>query len=136
MATLIRSARHKKPYTVSEMTQKDFFDFRHMASMVKNFELTSDNHKVHWNSIKTLKLSFESPNQFQFQTDYSGDSFTVDLFHRSRHTVPNPSAIVLGQLRTECVPIPRAKYIDLVSLFQNNIIPRAHHAFYLLLQHE
>jgi len=32
--------------------------------------------------------------------------------------------------------IPKAKYLDIVSLCQANIIPRAHHPLYILLPNE
>ncbi|WAR30782.1 hypothetical protein MAR_033324, partial [Mya arenaria] len=134
-ATLVRSARNKNPYIVTEMTLRDFYDFKGLAGNVKNFEVTTDSQKVIWNSIKILQLNSAKQHQFQYQTDYEGDTFTVDLFYRSRHSIPKPGNIPLQQLRSQSVPIPKLKYMDLVGLCQSNIIPRAHHAFYLILPH-
>ncbi|WAR13960.1 hypothetical protein MAR_004065 [Mya arenaria] len=124
-ATLVRSARNKNPYIVTEMTLRDFYDFKGLA----------DSRKVIWNSIKILQLNSAKQHQFQYQTDYEGDTFTVELFYRSRHSIPKPGNIPLQKLRSQSVPIPKLKYMDLVGLCQSNIIPRAHHAFYLILPH-
>jgi hypothetical protein len=135
-AAVIRTARHKHPYSVTEMIPQDFIDFKNLASKIKNFEINTDNEKVKWNSIKILKLSNSSPNQFQYQTDYDGPVYTVDLFNRSRHSLPNIRQLDLLSIRNQLIPIQRAKYLDLLSLCQTNIIPKAYHSFYLLLPYE
>ena len=135
-ATIVRSARQKKPYIVTEMTLKDFSNFKQLSTNIKNFEKTTEGHKVSWNSIKILKLDAKTPNKFQYQTDYEGHQFEVDLFQSTRHAIPNAKTLRLQQLRSENPPITKAKYLDLVSLCQANIVPRAHHPFYILLPNE
>ena len=135
-ATLIRTACHKNPYTVHQMTLRDFLDFKKLSGQIRNFDLNTENEKVYWNAIKVLKIHSSSPDYFQYKTDHDGPDFTVNLFHRSRSSNPDPKQIQISQLRDEFLPIAKAKFLDLVDLCQNNIIPRAHHAFYLLLPHD
>lgn len=118
------------------MTLLDFFDFKDLASKLKNFELSTDNQKIHWNSIKTISICSENPNSFEFQTEYGSVKHTVDLFYRSRYSTPCPADLDLTQLRDERPTIPRPKYLDLVSLCKSNIIPRAHQPFYIFLPHD
>ena len=104
-ATLIRTACHKNPYTVHQMTLRDFLDFKKLSGQIRNFDLNTENEKVYWNAIKVLKIHSSSPDYFQYKTDHDGPDFTVNLFHRSRSSNPDPKQIQISQLRDEFLPI-------------------------------
>ena len=38
-ATLISTACHKNPYTVHQMTLRDFLDFKNLSGQIRNFDL-------------------------------------------------------------------------------------------------
>ncbi|XP_052215260.1 uncharacterized protein LOC127833824 isoform X1 [Dreissena polymorpha] len=138
-SAVVRTARREQPYIVKEMGPTDFFDFKAISVQLKNFHLNENNEKVDWHSIQLLKLNSESPNKFDYQTDYDGLVKSVDLFKRLRSScgdVPNPCQIMLSVLHTELIPLGRDKYVDLVHLCSKGIIPRVHHPFYLLLPHQ
>lgn len=46
-ASVIRSACRKNPYNVKEMDLPDFFNFKSVSKVLKNFDLDSDRNKVY-----------------------------------------------------------------------------------------
>jgi hypothetical protein len=128
-AAIIRSARPVKPYFVNEMSLADFFDFKSLASKIKNFHFNTENEKIYWGSIKVLNLTIHAPNQFSYQCDYDGEIFHCNLFHKSRQTPPSPLSIKLEQLRENFIPIPQAKYADLLFLCKKQSIPMGTSSF-------
>ena len=137
-ASVMRSARPKRPYIVHELSHADFYDFKNLAQLIKNFDNNSENTKVYWQKIKVLTLTAEFPNQYQYQTDYDGKVFVVDLFEKLRlRDIPLPTRINLQPLnKGDSHQVSKDKYHDLLKLCQKQIIPRVHHSFYLLLPHE
>ena len=135
-AATIRTARPSRPYIVHELNVHDFYHFKELSQKLKNFEMNTDNEKVYWNSIRTITFRSESPNQFEYQTDYDGPNYTVDLLKKQRSKIPKPASISLTHLREDGIQIPRAKYVDLLRLCTSNIIPSVHHPFFLLLPHD
>ena len=68
----------------------DFYNFKSLALKIKNFQMNTKNSKVYWGSIKILTFVLSAPDQFNYQSDYDGEVFTCDLFHKSRQTTPTP----------------------------------------------
>ena len=134
-ATIIRMARRDKPYSVKEMSSKDFYDFKSLSCPLKNFNTNTNGEKIVWNKIKSFRLTSNKPNYFFYKTHHSGEEFQVDLFKRLR-SAPNPSEMSLLQLHDDGVPISKEKFADLLTLCKKQIIPPVHHAFFLLLPHE
>ena len=67
-ATIIQTARRNQPYSVKEMSSTDFYDFKLLSENIKNFEINTENDRLYWNQIKTLRLS--SQNQKHVAVSY------------------------------------------------------------------
>lgn len=97
--------------------------------------MNEENEKVIWNEIKTLSLSAGEPDTFRYQLDYNGQVHSVNLFQRQRSKTKT-TEFNLMKLHSDGVPVPRAKYFDLLYLCRVGIIPTVHHSFFLLLPYE
>ncbi|XP_052218286.1 uncharacterized protein LOC127835889 isoform X3 [Dreissena polymorpha] len=136
-AATIRTSRRKNPYSVREMSLFDFQDFKLLSSLLKNFDKNTDGDKVYWTQIRSIHISENLNNVFEYRSDFNGPVGQVDLFQRLRtKDQPNPKLLSLSVLRQAELPLSREKMMDLVGLCRKNIIPPVHHAFYLLLPHE
>lgn len=136
-AATVRVARQGQLYKVKEMSLDNFYDFKAVASVLKNFNYKTEREKVDWSGFKTIKMDISCPNQFKYQLRYESEEYIVNLigFTRSRD-LPKPSTIILKQLRDNFIPISKDKFRDLVSLCADYLIERVHHGFFLLLPHE
>ena len=134
-ATIIRMSRRDKPYSVKEMSIKDFYDFKTLSCKLKNFETNNNGEKVVWNKIKSLHFRSEEPNHFSYKTSHNGEELQVNLF-KKLSSAPNPAEMSLSQLHADGVPISKEKFADLLTLCRKQIIPPVHHQFFLLLPHE
>ena len=136
-ATLIRTARPGRPYTVIEMSNNSFFDFSEVSKHLKNFDLDSDGNKVYMSDIKTFRIGADDPNTVFFQYDYDGPEHQMNLTRRVRQSnTLNPKEISLSRLYEKPISISKEKYQDLVSLCRNGIIPTVYHPGFLLLPHD
>ncbi|XP_053396810.1 uncharacterized protein LOC128556283 [Mercenaria mercenaria] len=138
-ATAIRGARKsKKAYEVKEMDCSDFFNFKKVATVLKNFDLDTDRQKVNWLDILTFSLSCESPNIVGFKYNYDGPVHYINLIQKVRRSteIPNPLNIRLEQLYEKRPHITYDKYKDLMRLCRDGIIPSVHHQFFSELPHD
>ena len=135
-AAIVSAARPQKPYIVKEMDINDFYNFKEVSKQLKNLDLDVNREKVYWSMIRTMKITAQNPNILQFQYEYEGPIYEINLVQRLRrsHEIPpNPRNIILQQLKDQRPLISKEKYDDLVSLCQKNIIPSVHHHFFLSL---
>ena len=137
-AAVIRTACRKKTYHVKEMELPDFFDFKTVSKMLKNFDLDSEKNKVRWIDVRSFKMESRSPHTVIIKYDYEGPIHYLNLVQRLRRsiTVLNIDDIGLNRLHTEYPMIAFEKYKDLVVLCRSGVIPVAHHMFYAVLPHE
>ena len=119
-AATMRVARRDHPYKVKEMSQRDFFYFKSMASQIKNFDFNTDGEKVVWNKLKVVSLRSENPNMYAYKTHHSGEEYHVNMFHRLRSELPDPHKMTLAPIRCEEIPISKKKIADLQFLYQTN----------------
>ena len=99
-SAVIKTARLAQPYIVKDMSLQDFFDFKELSNLIRNFDMNSENEKLYWNSINVLTLISSMPNQLAYKTSYSGEAGKVALFQRLRlREIPNPLHLDLPQLR-------------------------------------
>ena len=83
MAATIRTSHLSKPYHVTELNIQDFFDFKRLS---ENFDSNANDEKVYWNSIRTISFKSNTPNKFDYQTDYDDPIYTVDILQKLRST--------------------------------------------------
>ena len=109
-AAVIRVPWHKQPYKVIEMCLTDFFDFKFLASHIKNFVTNSENETVKLHDFKTISLVSEEPNVFSYQNNFGAESKFVECFKRLRsNDIPCPNDINLPILSKDGVPLKRDK---------------------------
>lgn len=138
-AQLIRGAKRKQPlYLVEEMNRANMFDFKKIASVLKNFELDTNKDKVKWLKVKRFSLSSKEPNIVKVYYDYSENYRFLNLLQRVRvvHQLPDDKQIQLQKASLKPYPLNKDKYSDLVDLCDKNIIPQAHQEFYKSLPHQ
>ena len=137
-ASVIRTARRKKPYHVKEMDLPNFFDFKSVSKLLKNFDLDLERNKVLWTDVRSFKIESSNPNTVVVKYDYNGPLHYLDLAHRIRrsNTILNVNNIVLNRLHKEYPKITFEKYKDLIILCRTGVIPHSHHMFYAVLSHE
>ena len=135
-AAIVSAAKHQKPYIVKEMDINDFYNFKEVSKQLKNLDLDVNREKVYWSMIRTMKITAQNPSILQFQYEYEGPIYEINLvqcLRRSHEIPPNPRNIILQQLKDQRSLISKEKYDDLVSLCQKKIIPSVHHQFFLSL---
>ncbi|KAK2725321.1 hypothetical protein QYM36_001688 [Artemia franciscana] len=89
--------------------------------------------QVKWNSIKWLNYSIELPTEIHFRYDYDSD-FSVIKVNESRHKMkPNKNSLELVSAYKGPIPLPPAKYKDLMDLSHTLVVPRTFHEYYAAL---
>lgn len=120
-----RAARYSKPYALHELNVTGFFE-------ILSTKFEKKDHwqwKVYWNSIKTVTVKSIAPNQIEYQTDYDGQVYTVNLFHKLRlRELPcfSQSMTVIWRW----CKLSRDKRIDLFRLCASNICPSVHNSWF------
>ena len=140
-STLIRNARvSKQPYTVREMVFSDFINWKALLGyfgLNKTNNLSTGGSKVSWNNIKIIKFQ-KSGDSFAYKTGYD-DSYwkTVpmapSIFTKTRG-VSSSNVSILNQAYTSDFPISVAKFNDLKSLCDKNIIPLQYQQEYAVMK--
>jgi hypothetical protein len=133
LVTTIQLARRSKPYYVTEMTSSDFKDFKELATHIRNLDFDTQGQKIKWNELRTVQFTQEMPDTLQIKYDYDGPVIYANLMPNLRHamsTIPPLNTIDISPMLT------KAKYQDLKTLCDKNIIPKAYHEFYRCLPHE
>lgn len=137
-AGVMSTAKQSKPkYIVNEMDETKFFDFKYVATHLKNFDLDTDRQKIRWLNIRSMKLTKEEPNTVYILYNYDGQYHQLNLLQRIRKApaVTSFKNLKLTILNSGKGPgIDRDKYADLQFLCKTGIIPRIHHQFFNLLK--
>ena len=133
-ATIVQMARRKHPYTVTEMTFDNFFDFKLMETNIKNLDIDENGNKIKWKEIRQIEFNDEKPNCLMVKYDYDGDTHLVKLNPNLRKQSKEPKLFKLFQ-NTDRPKLSSDKYKDLVELCRKHTIPAAYHSFYEDLPH-
>ena len=136
-AAVIRGAKHRKPhYKVNELDTTDFLDFKKVAAILVNFYLDVDKSKVNWMNIRRTMVTKEKPNSFLYSESPAGEYKEVNLLQRVRKTVTvDPNDIELLSVNNgKPTGIDKEKKRDLMSLCEQQLIPRVHHPFFEALK--
>ncbi|KAK2703566.1 hypothetical protein QYM36_018028 [Artemia franciscana] len=86
--------------------------------------------QVKWNSIKWLNYSIELPTKIHFRYNYDSDFSVIKVKCRMTH---NKNSLKLVSAYKGPIPLPPAKYKDLMDLCHTLVIPRTCHKFYAAL---
>ena len=119
------------------MGQDHFFDFKEVASCLKNFERDTNNEKVFLSEIKTFRIEADRPHLLLFKYNFQDAERCLDLFQRKRRSSSTDlGAISLKRLYNQPLTLSSDKFNDLWSLCERGIIPPVYHQSYALLPHE
>jgi len=92
------------------MEHKDFFNFKSVAELIKNFSVDEDGESVKCGKIRQLVMDKSQPYSMNFKYGMQVETFKVlNMFRKNR--IKKPSAIELELLYTKPLPLNRSKYI-------------------------
>jgi len=131
-AAVIGTPRSNKPYVTTNMELEDFYDFKHLRSKCfRNFEVDEEGKKVKWSQIRSMEFSSKNPDKMFIRYAYGKDTICVNLMSGGKNTrrsvTVHPQLIVLW---TTAIPVPAAKFADLMKLCDKQLIPRRHQGFF------
>ncbi|XP_028136093.2 uncharacterized protein LOC126892938 [Diabrotica virgifera virgifera] len=135
--TLARTACKVRPYKIKEMAQADFYDLKDLlAKTTKNWDKTELGCKVIFNNLKVIMVDPKCPNQLNVKYSFEEDFIKINTLElkRSHQKLDSLETYQLRMLRSSPVPIPAAKYKDLLFLCENKVIPTEYHNFFTNLQ--
>jgi len=131
--TLVQCAKVKgAPYSVKEVSNKDFLDFKHIVNNSEyNWKLASNGLLVKWSCVKEIMVTFECPFQLsiKYNLNITDDTITISLQNKKNRGRHQPHC---GPVRAYDKPFPieKLKLNDLLSLCNTGLIPTVYHAFY------
>jgi len=126
--TLIRTSKKiGQLYQVIELTHEDFFDIKSLEA-----NLAFGNQSVKIGELRIVKLEKLYPNKMFYKTSFSEDDFLEIETKRTtrRRSNENNEVGQLFSLYDSKLPINEKKKKGLLTLFENNIIPRYYSTFY------
>ena len=134
--TVLAMARRKKPYKVSKLSHGDFVDLKAVSKTLLPTQLKDcSGRPVHWLKIRHFRYEKGSSN-IKFR--YSFDEDFRELRVLGNRRIGRES--MMDTLYRGRLGVAPAKKKDLVDLCKTNVIPPAHHGFYMGLptldQHE
>lgn len=132
--TLVKSAKKKgEPYLVNEMATENFIDWKKISSLMgSNFNKNVEGEKVTWNDIKIIRVKKGEANKIFYKTSFAQECFQV-INIREKTRKKRMENISLVPAYTKPPNIPNNKKEDLVSLCNDNLIPKRHHQFFMSL---
>lgn len=132
--TLVKSAKKKgEPYLVNEMSTDDFIDWKKISFLMgSNFNKNDEGDKVTWNEIKMIRVKKHETNKIFYKTSFTQDNFKV-INIREKTRKKQIEKITLVPAYNKPPNIPNNKKEDLVSLCNDNLVPKRHHQFFMSL---
>ncbi|CAD0198036.1 unnamed protein product [Chrysodeixis includens] len=126
---------NEKPYEVIEVSANDILDFKshtNQYTWTKNL----NNEKVKWNQIRVIKVDPSDPYVMHYKYDLNeAQSMSIDCRRRAYTRNRQNNVEPLNSAYTNALPITTAKYKDLISLCEKNLIPSRYHSFYKNIAH-
>lgn len=131
--TCVRWCKASQPYEVVEVNQNDILDFKSTLNQHK-WVKNENGDKVKWNQVREIVVEYTQPGKIFYKYDLDeGSAMCIDCSKR-----PSRRALQVNTLEKvygETLPITTAKYKDIMSLCQKNLIPPRYHEFYKNLKH-
>lgn len=132
-ADLIRKARQKNPFQVTEMSSSDFVSLKTLAQSFVNRKKDTIGRQVDWMSIRWFRVSKDKPLEYRFR--YSLNELeawkVVKLNRKQRGRPVNIGSLVPGRLYDGVRKISKEKLKDLTELLC--YVPPVHHHFFQAL---
>ena len=92
---VIRNARKRNPFSVCEMTPKDFLDLTSMAKQLTNRKKCVDGKQVNWLDIQSISFTNGDPfcMKFRYVCDEEALWYSVNVSKRSSTQIRCISAV-------------------------------------------
>lgn len=136
---IARGARRKgdKPYVVHSLELHEIYDFKKFVEQNMSVKKTDENGQIAlWQ--KMCWLRFEKAQRFimKFKDTFTGDFRILDFNKKARRNIKTD--IALATLYKKPLPISKAKYEDLLSLFATKppALSEVYKPFYLSLPYD
>ncbi|CAH1107724.1 unnamed protein product [Psylliodes chrysocephalus] len=100
--------------------------------MGSNFNKNDEGDKVTWNEIKMIRVKKHETNKIFYKTSFTQDNFKV-INIREKTRKKQIEKITLVPAYNKPPNIPNNKKEDLVSLCNDNLVPKRHHQFFMSL---
>ncbi len=131
----VRMSRKKPaPYIVKEMALSSMFDFKGVASKLKNLKVDDNNDKVKWNKIKSITIKREDPNALHIRYEHGGSQVRCDLMRRKRKRTNQSTGDDQVDFEPSTIAtyrgISKKKKEDLMKLCADKLIPETYHAYF------
>lgn len=127
---LVRWAKtNNEPYNVIEVSQDMIYDLKELLQN-RNFKKNTLNQDVKWNNIKEICVKISEPDIILYKYDLDSEYCRLNTLVQTRRNKKTTCNDILKPLYLDSLPIPEAKYKDLLSLCDAGHIPRQYHAFF------
>nr|XP_053600103.1 uncharacterized protein LOC128669360 isoform X1 [Plodia interpunctella] len=130
---LVRWAKiNDKPYQVIEVSQDMLYNIKELLQN-RNFKKNTLNQEVKWNNIKEICIEKTEPNIILYKYDLKSDYMKLNTLvqtRRNKKIIIATNNDALKPLYSGSLPIPEAKYNDLIYLCEAGHIPKQYHSFF------
>lgn len=114
-------------YKVIELIQDDFKSFKNFVSKT-NWEKDDKGRKIYWSKVQQVRVCSDAPDVIHFKNDlFANEWQSVSLLPNKKI---NPYRQPLKNKYVKKRSIEKKKHTDLMKLCNQNLIPKAYHAFY------
>lgn len=133
---IIQAKKNEPKFTVIKMTKNDFYSSKQIESAVTNRKTTINGEKANWLNMQKIINSRTNPFEITIERYNISSPIQISLRKRDRAGQFRSSLIDYDfiPLYTECRPINRKKYEDLMKLLQ--YVPPEYQSFYRELRTE
>jgi hypothetical protein len=115
------------------MSTEDFLDWKAVSeAMGKNFNINEKGEKVFWNEIKVVTIEKKNLNKIFYKRSYTEENYNIIDVRKKTRTKTGEIALIPAY--SEPPAIPNNKKKDLLSLCEQNLIPKKHHQFFMSLK--
>ena len=130
---LVRTARRRNPFAVTEMENKDFLSFEPLTKAIVNRKVNTDKKKVDWLGIRWIQVQKDEPFQFRYRHSHNTLEAwkVVDLKRKAKGRPLDIGQVQLGPFYAGGRAVNKKKLDDLKALLP--YIPPTHQRFYLQL---
>ncbi|KAK2701252.1 hypothetical protein QYM36_020076 [Artemia franciscana] len=125
-----------EPYKVHVIDDYSFWlDFKQTADIILRnrkcaYGAGGESLQLKWNSIKWLNYSTERPTEIHFRYGYDSDFSVIKVNESRRRMTPNKNSLEFVSAYKGPIPLPPAKYKDVMDLCHTLVIPRTFDEYY------
>lgn len=131
---IISSAKSKKPFVVTKMSQNNFLSTKNMENYITYRKKTTEGHSVNWLKIQWLRYNIDHPHSIFYKVSLE-DAEDFKSFSIKPARKGKPAFITnigMPKLYKQLRPVTEAKKKDMMDLL--HYIPPLYHQYFLNLK--